>query len=316
MSDIDHDDLAAREHEGSDVLRAGHFHDSPEHVVRHRPAFVEQFVGVVRGGSCSMGGGNDYSDARYFISRSVPQHGMVANNLLETENETLPGVAGCLTATNIAELANGTHLLAAGAVVQVFALRTRATPGAKVFVFNQPPVAAVVVKITGPAGGAGEYNGRVLGGAASAAPGAALGMPAGMTSPGGDNALVLNVEEDGITGHRLKSGSYAVGVVRGSTAETPPRSIVFIRGGVGRVDSPTVIGGASEGSESADASSWSRDTNGTPVDIYMVSRTVYNEAGDRTLYQFVRKLSFDARGLLVGVGGESRVTIDVTEACP
>jgi hypothetical protein len=141
-------------------------------------------------------------------------------------------------------------------------------------------------------------------------------MPAGMSLPGSDDALVLNVEEDGVSGHRLKAGTYAVGVVRGRTNEAPPRWIVFVRGGVGRVDSPTVIGGTSEGSESADSSTWARDVDGTPVDVYGVSRMVYNEAGDKTLYQFVRKFSFDARGLLVGVGGESRVTIDVTEACP
>jgi hypothetical protein len=316
MSDIDHDELALREHESSDGLRAEHFHDSAAHAVRHRPAFVEQFVGVVRGGSCSSGGGNDYADARYFVTRAVPAHGMSASSLLSTDNETLPGVGGCLTATNIAEIANGTHLLSVGTVVQVFALWVRGTPGARVWVFNQPPMGAVVVKIMGAAAGAGEYNGRVMSGAASAGAGAALVMPAGMSSPVSDNALVLNVEEDGISGHRLKAGSYAVGVVRGSTGESPRRWIVFVRGGLGRGDSPTVIGGTSEGSESADTSSWSRDVDGTPVDVYGVSRMVYNEAGDKTIYQFVRKFSFDARGLLVGVGGESRVTIDVTEACP
>ena len=49
--------------------------------------------------------------------------------------------------------------------------------------------------------------------------------------------------------------------------------------------------------------------------LYVVSRIVYNEAGDKSLYSFVRPLTFDARGLLVSAGAETRVTVDVTESC-
>ena len=237
-------------------------------------------------------------------------------NLLSANVDTLPGLQQTITATNLAELAGGTHLLAAGMVVQVFVLYTRESPGAKVYVFNQPPMQAVVVLISAAATGAGEYSGKIVGGAADASGATDLAMPAGMSVPASDNALVLNVEEDGESGHRLRNGSYVVGVVRGTTTDSPPRAIVIVRGGIGRTDSPATLGSTSDASESAESTTWSKATDGTPLNVYVVSRVVYNPAGDQALYSFVRMLSFDARGLLVSVGAETRVTVDATESCP
>src|SRR5262249_1192455 len=157
--------------------------------------------------------------------------------------------------------------------------------------------------------------GKILGGASHAAAASDLAMPAGMSAPGSDIALILNVEEDGISGHRLKNGSYAVGVVRGVTTDSPPRAIVVVRGGVGRTDCPAPLGSTSDSSESAESTTWSKASDGTPVNVYVVSRVVYNAAGDQVLYSFMREMSFDARGLLVSVGTETRVTVDATESC-
>ena len=42
----------------------------------------------------------------------------------------------------------------------------------------------------------------------------------------------------------------------------------------------------------------------------MVARVVYNNAGDKKLYAFLRKLSFDAVGFLRLVSAENRVEVD------
>ena len=141
-------------------------------------------------------------------------------------------------------------------------------------------------------------------------------MPMGMSIGPSESALVLNLEEDTLTGHRLKSPSYAEGVVCGVIPGSPPRSVVMVRGGVGNTDSPTIIGSTSDSSESADTTTWSKFTDGTPVNVFVTTRVVYNPTGDKTIYAFVRQLSFDARGTLFAIGAEARITVDVTESCP
>ena len=294
-----------------------HFHDGyAGHAHRAWPAKVEQFVGIIRGGPSSGGPTGDYTDARYFIDRALPKPDSTSTSLLSAIVDSLPGVAQTLTATNLAELPLGSHLLPVGTIVDVFVLYTRSSPGEKVYVFDLKPETAVIVQISSAAGGAGEYSGKILAGIAAASAATDLAMPMGMTVPPADNALILNLEESALAGHRLKNGSYSVGVIRGATADVPPRPIVLIRGALGRTDSPTMLGSTSDTGESAETTTWSRDTDATPVDVYLVSRVVYNPTGDQTLYSFMRKCSFDARGELVSVGAETRVTVDVTEACP
>jgi hypothetical protein len=284
--------------------------------IRPRPAFVEQFMATVRTSPCTTAVVSDYTDARYFLDRATVT---ISSGEIAAVTDQTPGIGQCLTATNLAEVAAGTHLLGAGTVVQVSALIVRGVPDQKVYVFNCLPAISVVVKITGASGGgggAGEYSGRILSGISSATASSPLVMPAGMTLPATDNALVLNSEEDSLTGFRLAIGSYATGIVVGKTTDSPPRQIVMVRGALGATASPTTVGSATEGSETADTASWSRATSATPVNLYCVSRVVYNASGDQTLYQFMRELSFDARGLLLAVSAETRVTVDVTESCP
>src|SRR5207302_4614336 len=109
--------------------------------IRPRPAFVEQFIGIVRAAPCSSASGADYPDARYYLDRAATK---TTSGSLSTETENIPGLRQCLTAVNLAELADGTHLLPAGTLVQVFALFARAAGGRKVYVFHHPPPREVV----------------------------------------------------------------------------------------------------------------------------------------------------------------------------
>lgn len=272
-----------------------------------RPAQVEQFAAIVRGSPCYSGGGADYTDARYFLDRAVAQSGLEAGDAFAGAAEQTPGIKQCLTATNLAELGAGTHLLAVGTVVQVLGLPARERGGAKQYVFNQPPGVSFVVAITGAAGGGGKYTGTLLMGTSTASPAGNLAMPEGMQA--GAPVLILNPAEDGLSTHVLRPGTYHNGTL------VAPGVVQIDCVPTGNTASPVTLGGTSEGPESADTNSWTRSSSGMPLDLYVVTRMVYNESGDQTLYQFVRKLSFDACGLLTAVSAEARVTIDATEAC-
>lgn len=287
---------------------------------RGRPGWVDQFVGIVRAGPPSPGMGADYNDARYWIDRAVVDPGTPPRGALRADIDALSGVGQTITATNLAELAGGTHLLAAGTLVQVWGINPRSSsPGTKVYGFNLPPTRSVAVRITTASSGAGEYSGVILEGMASATAGSNLAMPMGMTmgltGAGADNALILNVDESGETGNRLAAGSYAVGIVAGVTAESPARSIVLMGGGVGSTAGAGTLGGTTDASETAQTTSWSRAASAMAVNLWVVSRVVYNAGGDRSLYAFLREMSFDARGLLTAISAETRVTVDATEAC-
>ena len=274
---------------------------------RSRPAHVEQFAAVIRSSGCSTGNQPDYTDARYYLDRAVPAGNSDASAEFSTQQDKLPGIRQCLTATNLAELASGTHLLPAGSIVQVFALYPRT--GSKVYVFNQPPNTAVVVQITGTAGGGGKYNGQILSGSSTASSTGTLAMPEGMG--GSTSALILNEEEDGQAGHRIASGAYAVGQLVGNSAGT---AIVMIRGALGATTGATTLGNGTGGSVSPDSTAWSRSSNGTPLTVWLQTRTVWDSTGG-TLYAYLRSLSFDARGLLISVSGETQITVDVPTAC-
>jgi hypothetical protein len=147
------DDPALDQPESPDPADASDDPGAP--ALRARPALVEQFVGIIRSSPCS-GSGGDYSDARYFVDRATPRAALGHSDLLSADQDALPGVKECITATNLGELIDGTHQLSAGTLVQVFSLYVRGRNGAKLHVFNQPPRDAVVVQITGNASGGGE----------------------------------------------------------------------------------------------------------------------------------------------------------------
>jgi len=274
-----------------------------------RPALVEQFTAIVRTSPCASNVVNDYSDSRYYLDRAVAASGQSSSGPLAATLDALPGVRQCLTATNLAELAVGTHLLAAGTVVQVFALYAR--DGTKLYAFNQPPAGAVVVKITGAASGGGKYTGRIVSGASTAIGSGNLSMPEGMPVPAADNALILNEEEDGLSGHRLAAPCFAVGSVAGISQGL---NVVMIRGALGTTAGASSLGDGAGGAVAADSSSWSRSSSGTPLVVWVQTRTVWDASGG-VLYGYLRSFTFDARGMLVAVSGENQITLDVPVAC-
>jgi len=176
--------------------------------------------------------------------------------------------------------------------------------------------------IAANAAGGGKYDGKVLTGRSTAAAAGNLGMPEGLDAPAASDALVLNLDEDGLPTHWLKTGTYFEGVKVGMTEEATPRMIVVIPRGVARTASPSTLGSGAEGSETADTKEWQRDAvaagdvyGDCPLEAWFVSRTVYNEAGDEILYQMMRKASFDAQGRLWKISAETRVTVDEPDDC-
>ena len=265
------------------------------------PAFTDHFPAVIRSSPCTSNLISDYSDARYYIDRAVPTTNTPP---LDAHPDTIPGIAQCLTATNLAELPQNTHLIPTGTVVHAFALPVRT--GGKIYFFNHKPATSAVVQITATASGGGKYTGHLLSAPSSATSSGTLSMPEGLTS--GTNALILNEEEDGQTGHRLSIPCYAVGEIAGITAG---QAIVVIRGALGNISSPTSI---SASTLSPDSTTWSKSTNGTPVTLTLQTRTVWDSSA-AILYAYQRTLSFDARGLLYAISAESQITVDTATAC-
>lgn len=271
---------------------------------RQTPAQVEQFAATVRTSPCATNVTSDYTDARYYLDRAVATSS--GSTALATQADSLPGLKQCLTATNLAEMAGGTHRLPKGTVVQVFSLYTRA--GKRLYVFNQPPADGVVVLVSGAAAGGGKYSGQVLAGDSTAVAAGDLAMPEGMNTSSGPSALILNEEETGLDGHRIAAGSYAIGQIAGNSNGT---AIVIIRGGIGATASPSALDGSGI---DADSTSWSKASSATPLDVWVQTRTFWDTSSG-TLFGYLRKFSFDARGLLYAVSGETQITIDVATAC-
>ncbi len=71
--------------------------------------------------------------------------------------------------------------------------------------------------------------------------------------------------------------------------------------------------GTTAETEAAQTDTWSRDD--TAVRVTKLSRIAYDDAGDETLYAYYRDFAYDAEGKLTSVSAETRVTIDVPEAC-
>lgn len=84
---------------------------------------------------------------------------------------------------------------------------------------------------------------------------------------------------------------------------------------VGTTTSPKQIGDSIEGSESADSTEWDRVSDAKALNLYAMTRVVYNDAGDEIVYGFIRLLKYDSLGAIYHVGPEIRVTIDALEDC-
>ena len=71
------------------------------------------------------------------------------------------------------------------------------------------------------------------------------------------------------------------------------------------------LGAAAEGSETALTDSWTAGGD-HGLAVWCVSRVVYNEAGDKILYEFFRLHTYDSNGRLYSVSAETRVEVDAT----
>lgn len=137
----------------------------------------------------------------------------------------------------------------------------------------------------------------------------------------------VDVVGSGSIGYVLKmqaNGNARVLKIYGATAESgsaAPEVWAFIRFQAGVVGSdldPDTIGSTGE-TEAAQSDSWDRENQAegkSGVIIAMQTRTAYNDSGDEKLYAYYRDLTYDSGGLLVSVSAETRITIDVPEACP
>lgn len=90
-------------------------------------------------------------------------------------------------------------------------------------------------------------------------------------------------------------------------------------GGGGTPSNPAnykTLGGAQEGSETADGTTWTagevnNNQNVLGLKVWVVSRVVYNHEGDCILYAFVRCLTFTSGGQLYSVSDEARIEVEV-----
>ncbi len=92
-----------------------------------------------------------------------------------------------------------------------------------------PGLRMLVVRITAAEAGAGKYAGHIFSPNCTAQASTALFMPEGMLDSANNNALILNLAENGLAlPNRLLEGSYHVGVHVGVTSESTPRAIVLV----------------------------------------------------------------------------------------
>jgi hypothetical protein len=221
--------------------------------------------------------------------------------------ETLVSAFDCYLENNSEIKIPGSHWLPIGSNIEA-EYRGFSTidykPVYRVYTGN-PPVA---IKFTGNDADA-QYTGSVLGLPSTAASGSAFTGPGGMTVPGSDNALICNVDESGLTGHRIATPSFGVGVVVGATSTG--LQIVYTHGGVGRVDSPQTLPHGTYGSP--DMTTWQRQVDGTPVkfDPFWIGF----DSSSKNFFMMTRTPFYDARGLLFSVSVEVQTTIG-TNPCP
>lgn len=138
----------------------------------------------------------------------------------------------------------------------------------------------------------------------------------------GQQVAVLHFNEGNgaSTGTHLLAGGQYPGIRDGTDAGTG--TPIYRIGAIplGResltTGSPTALGSSSEGSESADSSTWTRGLATTDgVTLWVTCRVVWNETGDKVLYSFARQLLFDSCGLLRKISAETRINVDTAGPC-
>lgn len=76
------------------------------------------------------------------------------------------------------------------------------------------------------------------------------------------------------------------------------------------------VGVNTEGTEAAYTNTYDGTSSANGLDLYAMTRVAYYDAGNETLYGYIRKLTFDVNGHLQAVSAETRISIDVPVVCP
>lgn len=304
-------------------------------VPAQRPAMVDIFMGVTT--ESPPNGASPYTDARYWVTRSIaPANFSTAGwdkfgsltDALTTANDPfgipsqLPAV---VTATNIAELPTGyspgtgsdkgPHGIPEGTVVFCIGIPSRQNPCLRVYycfgVVSEDARVGVGTNLF-----AGFYNGTIYEGDFDSEESDDLDLPQGLTA--GASVLLVVTEEDQnvldslgdapVAAQRLKIGSYVVGPIIGISSEEPPRPIVWVRGGVGAMDAPTVLTPGTYGAANTDTWSWA--LNGTPVTSTKITSWGIDVASKNIWFNTVTE-TYDARGLLRNISAETQTTISL-----
>jgi hypothetical protein len=126
-----------------------------------------------------------------------------------------------------------------------------------------------------------------------------------------DDCIVWHVPEIvvGSSKHLLKADGVYTGRVAG-TDSSGKKIVLFGTLPVGVTTAPTTLSGSGN---SADATTWSRASDGTPVTVQW-SRIAWDGTA-HILYGFYRTGSYDSCGILTFVSGETRYIIDSAQDC-
>jgi hypothetical protein len=180
---------------------------------------------------------------------------------------------------------------------------------------------AIRVKATSIVSGqGGRYNGKILTyGANGAASGNLAAADIG-TPSATENCIIWDLSEIGGSTHNITLANDAEATFIGHLLcydSTTKKPIIAVKAGgtpTGSTTSPTTIGQSSEGGDAALTNTWTK-TSGNPLDLWVVSRVVYSDAGDQVLYAYARKLTFDTLGALATVSAETRYAVDTPGSC-
>lgn len=93
---------------------------------------------------------------------------------------------------------------------------------------------------------------------------------------------------------------------------SPPLRVYRCTSWAALTTSPTTI---NPSTLAADTTTWTRDTNYTPLAITVQMRTYWDTSG-AVLYGYSRVFTFDAAGMLRSISAETRYNVDTTTVCP
>lgn len=158
----------------------------------------------------------------------------------------------------------------------------------------------------------GRYNAKTYSGAINTAATGALTEANLGTLASADDAIVWHTPEItlGSAKHLLKAGATYQGRVAGTTS-AGLKIILVGAMPIGETGSATTLAPTSS---SADSTTWSRITDGTPLTITLQTRTYY-DTSSHVLSQFTRVFNIDATGLIISMSAETKATVDSATSC-